>query len=100
MDIIFVPLLRLLISVINFYVFGLFVYVIMSLLEQFGIINRYNQFVYLVHTFLFRIYEPVLGRIRVFMPQLGGLDLSPMVLMFLLYFVQDILGRLLMRFPF
>ena len=99
MDILFVPLLRLMIAVINFYVFGLFVYVIMSLLEQFGVLNRYNQVVYLIHTFLFRLYEPLLGRLRVLLPNLGGIDLSPMALMFLLYFVQDMLARLLMRFP-
>ena len=99
MDILFVPLLRLLITVINFYTMAVFVYVILSLLEQFGVINRYNKVVYFVHTFLFRLCEPFLARLRLFLPSLGGIDLSPMVLVLALYFIQDILMRLLMRFP-
>lgn len=99
MDIIFVPLLRLLITILNFYTFTIFVFVILNLLEQFGILNRYNQIVYFVHNFLFRLCEPVLARIRVFLPSLGGLDLSPMVLILAVYFIQDLLMRILMRFP-
>lgn len=99
MDIIFVPILRLLITVINFYTFAVFIYVIMSLLEQFGIINRYNQVVYFVHNILFRLCDPFLARIRLFLPNLGGIDLSPMVLILALYFLQDVLIRLLIRFP-
>ncbi len=93
------PLLRLLITVINFYTFAVFIYIILSLLEQFGVINRYNQVVYFIHNFLFRLTEPLLGRIRLFMPNLGGIDLSPMVLVLALYFIQDILIRLLIKFP-
>ena len=99
MDIIFVPILRLLGAVINLYITGLFIYVIISLLEQFGIINKYNQVVYFINNILFRLYEPALSRIRVFMPNLGGLDLSPLVLVFALYFIQEVLFRILIRFP-
>lgn len=93
------PLLRLLITVLNFYTVIVLIYVIVNLLEQFGIINRYNQVVYFVHTFLFRLCEPLLARIRVFMPNLGGLDLSPMVLILAVHFIQELLVRILMRFP-
>lgn len=99
MDIIFVPILRLFTSIINLYIIGLFIYVVLSLLEQFGIINKYNQVVYFISNMLFRLYEPVLSRIRVFMPNLGGLDLSPLVLVFGLYFIQEVLIRILIRFP-
>ncbi len=99
MDILFVPALRLLITVLNLYTMAVFIYVIVSLLEQFGVINRYHQVVYFIHTVLFRLCEPFLARIRVLMPALSGIDLSPMVLILLLYFAQDILMRLLTKFP-
>ncbi len=99
MDILFIPILRLLITVINFYTMALFVYVILSMLEQFGVINRYNKVVFFIHNFLFRLCEPVLSRIRLFMPNLGGIDLSPMVLILALYFFQDVLIRIIIKFP-
>ena len=99
MDIIFIPLLRLGITVINLYVMAIFIYTILILLEQFGVVNRYNQVVYFIHNVLYRICEPLIARVRVFMPNLGGVDLSPMAVILGLYFVQDILIRLLSRFP-
>jgi YggT family protein len=99
MDIILVPILRLFMGLLNFYILGLFVYVIMSLLDQFGVINRYNKIVFMVTNFLFRLYEPVLGRIRGILPKLGGIDFSPMIYLILLYFIQDIIIRILIRFP-
>lgn len=99
MDILFVPLLRLLIAIINLYVTAVFIFVIISLLEQFNVINRYNKVVYFIHSFLYRLCEPILARIRVFLPNLGGIDLSPVILIFGMYFIQDVLVRLLSRFP-
>ena len=99
MDILIVPLLRLLITVLNLYTFAIFIYIILSLLEQFGIVNRYNQVVYFVHNMLFRLCEPLLARIRLFLPNLGAIDLSPMVLILGIYFIQDVLVRILSHFP-
>lgn len=99
MDILFVPLLRLCILILSLYNFVIFAYIIVSLLEQFGIINRYNQVVFFVHSILFRLSEPVLSRIRMFMPKLEGIDLSPLVVMLAIYFLKDMLLTLLLRFP-
>ena len=56
------------------------IHVIMSWLITFNIINMHNQFVFQIYTMLERLLEPMLGPIRRFLPNLGGLDLSPIVL--------------------
>jgi YggT family protein len=62
--------------------------VIMSWLTAFNIINRHNSVVSQVSCALFRLTEPVLGPIRRFMPDLGGLDLSPVVALIALQFIR------------
>lgn len=99
MDVILIPLLRVIILAIDLYWWFVVVYVILGWLEQFNVINQYNQFVYNVHTFLFRVVEPALTPIRRILPSLGGIDLSPIVLIFLLYFLQGVLSMLALKFP-
>lgn len=99
MDIIFIPILSTLSFIISTYRFFLFIYIIVSLLQQFDIVNRHNQIVYFISNVLFRLYEPVLGRIRVFLPNLGGIDISPIILIFVLFFIQSLIGSILMKFP-
>lgn len=100
MDIILIPLIRVIIMALNVYWWAVVIYVILGWLEQFNVINRYNNFVYGLHTFLFRVVEPVLAPIRRFLPDMGGVDLSALVLIFGIYLVQGILSQLAMRFPF
>lgn len=78
-------------AVLEIYIFLLIVWVIMSWLVAFNVINTYNQFVAMVMDFLFRITEPVLRPIRNFMPNLGGLDLSPLILLLLIQFFRILL---------
>lgn len=99
MDVIFIPLLWVCGAAINLYWWAVVIYVILQLLEQFNIINRYNQFVYNLHTFLFRLVEPALTPIRRILPNLGTIDLSPMVLILFLYFLQGVLAMLALKFP-
>lgn len=99
MDIIFVPLLTVIIKIIDLYQFLLIVYVIMGWLEVFNVLNRYNRFVYSIHTVLFRLIEPLLSPIRRFLPDLGGVDFSPLVLIFGTYFIQGVLEKIVHRFP-
>jgi YggT family protein len=98
MDVIAVPLLRLLIGVIDLYMWVVIIAVILSWLVQFNVINSSNRFVYMVMDFIFRATEPVLNKIRRYLPNLGGLDLSPIILIFVLIFVKDFLIRVLLRF--
>lgn len=100
MDVILVPLIRVIIMTLNAYWWAIVVYVILGWLEQFNVINRYNNFVYGLHTFLFRIVEPALVPIRRLLPNLGEVDLSPLALILAVYFVQGVLIQLAIRFPF
>jgi YggT family protein len=83
-----IPIFELLVQVIELYKFVLIVAVIMSWLVAFNVINTSNRFVYTVNDFLYRVTEPALRPIRRFVPNLGGVDISPIVLILLLWFVQ------------
>ncbi|MGH6883300.1 MAG: YggT family protein [Hypericibacter sp.] len=61
---------------------------IMSWLVSFGVLNTRNRFVYQVGDVLYRLTEPALRPIRRVVPTVGGLDLSPVVLLLLLYFIR------------
>ncbi|MEQ8166885.1 MAG: YggT family protein [Alphaproteobacteria bacterium] len=78
-------------TVISLYIFLLIVWVVLSWLVAFDVVNTRNRFVYLVNDFLFRITEPVLAPIRRVMPNLGGLDISPVILILALYFIRNLL---------
>lgn len=99
MDILFVPFLAVLIRAIDLYRMFLFAFVILSWLEAFGVVNGYNRFVYSLNTFLFRIIDPALSPIRRFVPTIHGIDLSPIILLFILYFIQGVLFQITSKFP-
>lgn len=64
---------------------------IFSWLYAFNVINSRNQFVGAIGNFLFRVTEPALRPIRKVMPDLGGIDVSPIVLLLILFFVRQLL---------
>jgi YggT family protein len=70
---------------------------VLSWLVAFNIVNTSNRFVYMVGDFLHRITEPALRPIRSIVPVMGGVDLSPMVLILAIIFLQGVLGRLAMQ---
>lgn len=80
-------------QVIGFYITLVIVQVVLSWLVAFNVINTRNRFVYLVGNFLYRITEPALKPIRRVLPNLGGMDLSPVVLILGLYFLRVLLLR-------
>lgn len=84
-------LLWLILQIINIYIWLIIIQVVMSWLIAFNVINTNNRFVYMVGDFLYRITEPVMRPIRHILPSLGGIDLSPMVLLLLLIFAQRLL---------
>ena len=65
----------------------------LSWLVAFNVVNSRNQFVAMVGDFLYRITEPVLRPIRSVMPGLGGIDVSPVVLILLIILIKDIIVR-------
>ena len=78
-------------TIIALYMWALIISVVLSWLVQFNVINTSNRFVYTIGDFLYRITEPILGRIRSVVPAVGGIDLSPVVLILLLYFIRDLI---------
>ena len=77
------------------YLITLYVYIIiagavMSWLIAFNVINPYNQFVRSIWQGLNALTEPVLRPIRRRMPDLGGIDISPLVLILILFFIQSV----------
>ncbi|HJO72275.1 MAG TPA: YggT family protein [Rhodospirillales bacterium] len=98
MDVLFVPLLGLIVKAIEIYIWLLVISVILNWLAAFKVINMSNRFIYMVGDFLYRITEPALRRIRAFMPDLGGIDVSPVVLILVLWAVQAMLIRLIVKF--
>ena len=85
------PFLWLIITVIDLYIWMLIISVILSWLVAFNVINTSNQFVSMIGNFLYRITEPALAPIRRILPNFGGLDISPVVLILLLVFAQKLI---------
>ena len=97
MDVVLGPLAWLVASAIDIYVFIVIVGVILSWLVAFDVVNRSNRFVYMVGDFCYRITEPALKPIRNLLPNLGGIDVSPVVLILLLYFAKGVLVNLFQK---
>ena len=97
MDVVGGPLLWLITSVIDIFIFILIVSVILSWLVAFDVVNPANRFVYMVGDFCYRVTEPLLRPIRNILPNLGNVDLSPLVLILLLYFAEGIIVNLFHR---
>ena len=90
-------LLQLLDTLINLYIWALIISVVLSWLVQFNVVNTSNRFVYMAGDFLYKITEPALGRIRRVLPNLGGIDLSPLVLILGLVFLRNLLSEFAAR---
>ena len=78
-------------TIIEVYIWILIASAILSWLVAFGVVNTYNRFVAMVGDALYRLTEPALRPIRSFLPNLGGIDLSPLVLILLLVFARNLL---------
>ena len=89
------PLIHVTIIAIDFYIWLIIASAIMSLLIGFRVINTSNQVVYMIWEFLTRITEPALRPIRRMLPSFGGFDVSPVILILVLYFCQMVLGNIL-----
>lgn len=83
--------LDIVIIVLDLYVWLLIASAILSWLVAFNVINTRNQFVSAVAEFLYRITEPVLRPIRNVMPNLGGLDISPIIVILLIMFIERVI---------
>jgi YggT family protein len=77
-------------SVINFYIWILIINAALSWLVAFKVLNVQNRFVYSILEFSYRITAPPLNFIRRYLPNFGSIDISPVILIFLLYFLRNL----------
>ena len=82
-------------SVINIYIWLIIINVILSWLVSFNVLNTQNKFVFAVLNATHQLTDPVLNKIRRFIPNLGSIDISPVVLILLLIFIRNLLFELL-----
>lgn len=86
-------ILYIILLVLDIYIWLLIASAVLSWLVAFNVVNTRNQVVAMIGDFLFRITEPVLRPIRNFLPSLGGIDVSPVVLILVIILLKDIIVR-------
>src|SRR6266700_1789241 len=85
------PFVWLIDTLITIYIWLLIGQAILSWLLAFGVVNRHNRAVAVIGDFLYRVTEPALRPIRALLPNFGGIDISPVVLILLLMFLERII---------
>jgi YggT family protein len=85
------PFLWLIDTIISIYIWILIAAAVLSWLVAFNVVNSRNQIVAGVGEFLYRVTEPVLRPIRNMLPNLGGIDISPVILIIGLLFLRQLI---------
>lgn len=88
-------ILDLVMIILKLFVWVLIAQAILSWLISFGVINHSNQFVSTIWRMTHQLTEPLLKPVRRFVPPMGGMDLSPIVLILGVYFLQSVIVRYL-----
>ena len=78
-------------QITELFIWLLIIQAIMSWLINFGIINTQSNFVNMIGGFLYKVTEPLLRPIRKLLPEFGGVDISPVILIMLLIFFRNLL---------
>ena len=86
-------LLDVILIALQLYVWLLIAAAVVSWLIAFNVVNTRNQVVAMLADFLYRITEPALRPIRNLMPSLGGIDISPVILILIIYFLEQVIIR-------
>jgi YggT family protein len=84
------PLIGFIVYVIQLYIWVIIASAILSWLIAFNVVNTSNKFVYSVADMLYRVTEPALRPIRRILPDLGGIDISPVILILFLLFIVNV----------
>ena len=77
-------------GVIDFYIWILIINAVLSWLVAFNVLNVQNRLVYTILEFSYKITAPPLNMIRKYLPNFGSIDISPVILIFLLYFIRNL----------
>ena len=75
-------------QILKLYSYVVIANVIVSWLVAFNVLNTQNRFVYSLLELTYRLTDPILNRIRRFIPNLGSLDVSPVILLLLIWFIE------------
>ena len=86
-------ILDIILLVLQIYIWLLIAAAVLSWLIAFNVVNTHNQVVAMIAQFLFRITEPVLRPIRSMMPNLGGIDVSPVILILIILLIENVIIR-------
>jgi len=86
-------LTELILMILNLFVWVVIASAIFSWLYAFNVVNPRNQFIAMIGNALYQLTEPIYRPIRRFMPNLGGLDLSPVVVLLLVFFIDSLIRR-------
>jgi len=82
------PLLAVILILLDMYMYIVIAAVILSWLIAFNVINTRNHVVAMIADFLYRVTEPVFRPIRNFLPNLGGIDFSPLIVLLIIYVIR------------
>ena len=86
-----VPLIGFIVLVIDLYIWVVIAGAILSWLIAFNVVNTQNRFVYSVADMLYRITDPALRPIRRVLPNLGGIDISPVILILIIFLIERVI---------
>ncbi len=81
-------------ELINLYIWAVILAAVFSMLASFGVLDTRNRIVWTVGDFLYRVTEPALRPLRRFLPSLGSIDISPIILLLLLQAARMALASL------
>ena len=83
-----IAIFYLVLQILKLYSYVVIANVVVSWLITFNILNTQNRFVYSILELSYRLTDPILNRIRRFLPNLGSLDISPIILLLLIWFIE------------
>ena len=83
-----IAIFYLVLQILKIYSYVVIANVIISWLVAFNILNTSNRFVYSILDFSYRLTDPILNKIRRFLPNLGAFDISPIILLLLIWFIE------------
>ena len=83
-----IAIFYLVLQILKLYSYVVIANVIVSWLIAFNILNTQNRFVYSILELSYRLTDPILNKIRRFLPKLGSLDISPIILLLLIWFIE------------
>ena len=86
-------ILDIVLLVLQIYIWLLIAAAVLSWLVAFNVVNTRNQVVHMVGDMLYRLTEPVLRPIRNLLPNLGGIDVSPVILILIILFLENVIVR-------